>query len=202
MSEKMLFAYWLLSLSITIIPGADWAYIMSAGVKHRISPALSGMLLGYCTIILAVAAGVGALMASKPNLLLGLTIIGALYLFWLGINAFRQPHTINEQNENHLTLWTTWCLKGIAVSGLNPKVLLTFLALLPQFVNPHSDWSATTQILLLGLLHITNCALIYPLVGMGTGALLRQKPQLTCWVNRFSGLAMISVALGLFGQFV
>ncbi|MDG6894892.1 LysE family translocator [Volucribacter amazonae] len=202
MSEQMLFAYWLLSLSITIIPGADWAYIMSAGIKHRVSAALGGMLLGYCSIILAVAAGVGGLMASYPRLLLALTLVGAIYLFWLGINALRHPASLDEQTQSSLNKWTNWCLKGIAVSGLNPKVLLTFLALLPQFISLQSDWSASTQILLLGLLHITNCALIYPLVGLGTGALLRQKPQLTCWVSRFSGFAMISIAIGLFSQFI
>ncbi len=59
-----------------------------------------------------------------------------------------------------------WALKGFCVSGLNPKVFLLFLALLPQFTDPQSNWPVPLQILLLGLVHLCSSLVIYSLVAM------------------------------------
>lgn len=195
MSIEIMITYWLLAFSITLIPGADWAYIMSAGAQKRVLPAVSGIILGYALIILLVAIGIGELINHYPFLLMFITILGSIYLIGLGIKVLRYAQHINiAQNRivnNH------WYLKGMAVSGLNPKVLLTFLAILPQFVSLQQDWPLSLQMLGLGVLHISTCLFIYPLVGIGTGLLLQRKPYLSCWINRFSGIAMISIALGL-----
>lgn len=200
MALQTIFAYWLLSFSITIIPGADWAYLISAGAKHRVMAALTGMLIGYFIIILAVALGLGSIIAQYPWLLFSLTIIGAIYLAWLGIQAVYYAKKDSHAQQHSSIAWQSWCYKGIAVSGLNPKVLLTFIALLPQFVNLQLNWSLFEQIMLLGIVHMLNCAFIYPFVGVGTGLLLQRKPQYSYWLSRASGVAMISIAVGLFMQ--
>jgi threonine/homoserine/homoserine lactone efflux protein len=83
------------------------------------------------------------------------------------------------------------------VSGLNPKVFLLFLALLPQFTDPQSSWPVPVQILLLGLVHLCSSLVIYLLVGYGAKAVLSTRPEAAKWVGRLSGTAMILVALGL-----
>lgn len=61
LATNMLTAFWVLSISLVLVPGADWAYAISAGMRDRaIAPAIGGMLLGYLTITAVVAAGVGA----------------------------------------------------------------------------------------------------------------------------------------------
>ncbi len=88
-------------------------------------------------------------------------------------------------------------MKGFCVSGLNPKVFLLFLALLPQFTDPQSSWPVPLQILLLGLVHLCSSLVIYTLVGYGAKAVLSTRPGAAKLVGRVSGMAMITVALGL-----
>ena len=90
-----------------------------------------------------------------------------------------------------------WAFKGFCVSGLNPKVFLLFLALLPQFTDPQSSWPVPLQILLLGLVHLCSSLVIYSLVGYGAKAVLSTRPGAANLVGRVSGVAMIAVALGL-----
>jgi threonine/homoserine/homoserine lactone efflux protein len=82
---------------------------------------------------------------------------------------------------------------GLGVSGLNPKVFLLFLALLPQFVDADAGWPVATQILCLGLVHVASCAVIYTLVGTGARSVLRTRPAAARTVTRVSGAAMLVI---------
>ncbi|MBS0850550.1 LysE family transporter [Enterobacter sp. JGM127] len=92
MDFSLLVAFWIVSFSLVMTPGADWAYAISSGMRNRmLLPAVSGMLLGYVVITVVVAAGVGALVASVPVILTVLTYAGAAYLLWLGVGVLRNP---------------------------------------------------------------------------------------------------------------
>jgi threonine/homoserine/homoserine lactone efflux protein len=84
-------------------------------------------------------------------------------------------------------------LKGAGVSGLNPKALLLFLALLPQFTDVTYAWPMPVQIMVLGLVHTLSCAAVYSGVGVGARAVLRARPSVTPTVSRFSGAAMVTI---------
>jgi len=86
------------------------------------------------------------------------------------------------------------------VSGLNPKALLLCLALLPQFTRSTAAWPVAVQIGALGAIQIVNCALVYSLVGVGAGLVLRRRPRLARWIGRLSGVAMITIGLILLGE--
>lgn len=60
-----------------------------------------------------------------------------------------------------------------------------FLALLPQFIDTTASWSVTTQILAFGVVHIISCAIIYLMVGYGSEAILKTRPQAAQLVGRF-----------------
>jgi threonine/homoserine/homoserine lactone efflux protein len=65
-------AFWGVALLLIIVPGADWAFILSSGLRGRtVLPAVSGIVLGYAGVALVVAAGVGALVARSPAFLTG-----------------------------------------------------------------------------------------------------------------------------------
>ena len=67
---------------------------------------------------------------------------------------------------------------GLGISGLNPKVLLLFLALLPQLTDPEARWPLAAQIMALGLVHVASCALVYTAVAPGPGGCCRHDlPQ-------------------------
>lgn len=198
MAFNTLIAFWSISILFVITPGADWAYAISAGIRRRVLPAISGLLLGHFIATLVVAAGVGTLVASQPIALMVLTIIGSLYLLWMGISLSLHPATISSENNLNLDAnksgWN-WVFKGFGVSGLNPKVFLLFLALLPQFIHSSSSWSMTIQIISLGLIHILSCAIVYILVGFSAQVLLKTRPRAAQIVSQISGGLMVLIAL-------
>lgn len=204
MPISMFMAFWAVSILFVITPGADWAYAISAGMRGRVViPAVSGLLCGHLIATLIVAAGVGALIASIPTAMTVLTLGGAAYLFWLGINMIRFPSVPTADSTQETTSASRWALKGLCISGLNPKVFLLFLALLPQFTNPHASWSVPTQIVALGFLHIFSCGVVYLLVGFGSRAVLKTRPRAAYAVSRISGAVMILIAaLLLIEQFL
>lgn len=200
MELSTLAAFWVVSMSLVMTPGADWAYAISAGMRERaIIPAVAGMLLGYVVITLVVAAGVGALVASVPAVLTALTFLGAGYLLWLGVGVLMHPPVPSAGNEQSGD-WLGWIVKGFGTSGLNPKALLLFLALLPQFTSRAAAWPIPAQIAAMGLVQIVNCAAIYTLVGVGSKMVLKANPQAARIVSRISGAAMIAVGLLLVEQ--
>jgi len=190
-------AFWALSLSLVLTPGADWAYAISAGMKDRaIVPAVAGMLLGYVAVTTVVAAGVGAIVASVPSVLTGLTLIGAAYLLYLGLAVSRSP-PLPEAGQQQTGSWYQWLTRGFGISGINPKALLLFLAILPQFTSRLSTWPISAQIALLGVIHIINCAVIYTAVSATSRAVLRTRPRIARLVAQASGVAMITIAIVL-----
>jgi len=185
-------AFWAVSILFVVTPGADWAYAISAGMQQRTVPAVSGMLTGHLGATVIVAAGVGALVTGIPGALTILTIAGSLYLTWLGVTTLARPGIVHaEQGAAGSPL--RWWLKGFGVSGLNPKVFLLFLAVLPQFTDTTADWPLVAQIVALGLVHIASCAVVYLLVGYGADGLLRSRPIAARIVSRVSGIAMIAI---------
>ncbi|HGM5579896.1 TPA: LysE family translocator [Pseudomonas putida] len=198
MTLSVLAAFWAVSLLFVITPGADWAYAISAGMRGRwVMPAVAGMLSGHFMATLVVAAGVGSLIAGHPLALMLLTLAGCLYLLWLGGNLLLNPAAPQAGLEQAGESGSHWALRGFCVSGLNPKVFLLFLALLPQFTDPTSSWPLPLQILLLGLVHLCSSLVIYLMVGYGAKAVLRTRPQAAKRVGQVSGGVMIAIALGL-----
>jgi threonine/homoserine/homoserine lactone efflux protein len=84
-------------------------------------------------------------------------------------------------------------LKGFGVGGLNPKVFLLFLALLPQFTDPDGRWPVAAQILCLGMVHVASCAVVYTAVGVGGRVVLQARPAAARVVSRVSGAAMVGI---------
>ncbi|AIN59203.1 MULTISPECIES: LysE family translocator [Pseudomonas] len=198
MAMSVLTAFWAVSLLFVMTPGADWAYAISAGMRGRwVVPAVAGMLSGHLLVTLVVAAGVGSLIAGHPLALTLLTLAGCVYLLWLGGNLLLSPAVPEAGAAGGQDSGSRWAFKGLCVSGLNPKVFLLFLALLPQFTDPQSSWPLPLQILLLGLVHLGSSLVIYLMVGYGAKAVLRTRPAAAQAVGRLSGAVMILIAAGL-----
>lgn len=197
----MFAAFWAVSVLFVITPGADWAYAISAGIRgRRVLPAVAGMLIGHLIATLIVAAGVGSVIAGVPGVLSALTIAGAGYLLWLGVGMLRQPPEPLAGQEEDAGSPLKWALKGFCISGLNPKVFLLFLALLPQFTDVNAGWPLPLQMTALGLVHVFSCGVVYLLVGYGSGTMLRTRPRAAQNVSRISGGLMIIIAVLLLAE--
>jgi threonine/homoserine/homoserine lactone efflux protein len=189
-------AFWAVSLLFVITPGADWAYAIAAGLRHRtVLPAVSGMLAGHLAATAVVAAGVAALVAGTPLILTALTVVGAVYLVWLGVGALAHPSVPQSGAQQASGSWLRQAAKGLGISGLNPKVFLLFLALLPQFTDRDAAWPLAVQILALGLVHVASCAVVYTTVGAGARQVLRARPATARAVTRLSGAVMVVIGV-------
>ncbi|ELP0293675.1 LysE family translocator [Klebsiella michiganensis] len=194
MEMSFIASFWLVSFLLIITPGSDWAYTISAGINgRRVIPAVAGLMSGHLLATLIVVAGIGVLIADHPLALSTLTLLGAGYLMWLGIAILRHPPTPGAQ-QHSAGSWNRWALKGLCISGLNPKVFLLFLALLPQFTDPQGSWSLAQQMSALGGIHLVTCTLVYLIVGYCSRAILKTRPHVAYLISMLSGSIMILTA--------
>ncbi|MEV1294132.1 LysE family translocator [Pseudonocardia sp. NPDC049635] len=205
MAVQAIVSFWGLSLLLVLTPGADWAYVIGAGLAQRtVLPAVAGLLAGHLALTGAVAAGIAALVASSPATLTALTAVGAAYLIWLGSIGLARPAGAapGPGAGPGSGAWLRQAVKGAGTSGLNPKALLLFLTLLPRFTDPTGGWPVGGQILVLGAVHVACCGVVYLAVGTGARRLLSAHPGWTRTVSRISGAAMVAIGAGLLlGQF-
>ncbi len=179
---------------LIIVPGAGWAFTISAGLRgHSILAAVGGLVLGYAAMTVVVAAGVGSLVARSPAFLTGLTIAGGLYLMWHGARTLARPSAPAAPADARARTNRATLVKGIGVSGLNPKGLLVFLALLTQFTDPHAGWPLAVQLGVLGLTFTVSCAAFYLCLGSSAHKILHTRPVAARAITRFSGAAMIAI---------
>nr|BFE98899.1 hypothetical protein GCM10020241_05750 [Streptoalloteichus tenebrarius] len=136
----------------------------------------------------------GALVAGSPAVLTGLTLVGGVYLVWHGARTAAAPATPTAAEVAAETDWAV-LVRGVGVSGLNPKGLLIFLALLPQFTDPDGGWPIAGQIGVLGLVFVLTCAVFYLALGSFARLVLHARPTAARVVSRLSGVAMIVIGV-------
>lgn len=194
MDTTTLAAFLAVDLLLVFTPGADWAYAISAGLRDRsVVPAVTGLIAGYAGYTLLAVAGLVVIVASSPTLLTALTVAGAGYLVWLGCSVLRQPATLTASERTMDSSRLQIMLKGIGISGLNPKALLLYFSLFPQFIHPATGWPVAVQTGLLGTLHMTACAVVYFGVGILARTVLKTRPAAARAVTRVSGAMMIVI---------
>lgn len=91
-------------------------------------------------------------------------------------------------------------VRGIGVSGLNPKGLLLFLAVLPQFTNPSRGWPLAAQLATLGLVFTLTCGAFYLCLGSAAERILRTRPGAARVLTRVSGAAMAVIGALLLAE--
>ncbi|MFF6914907.1 LysE family transporter [Streptomyces sp. NPDC012466] len=197
MDTTTLAAFLAVDLLLIFTPGADWAYAITAGLRDRsVVPAVAGLVAGYAGYTLLAVAGLVVIVASSGTLLTALTVAGSGYLVWLGWGVLRQPATLTATGAELGAGGSSRVrvmLKGAGTSGLNPKALLLYFSLFPQFIDPAGAWPVAGQTGLLGSLHMTACAVVYLTVGVLARTVLRTRPSAARAVTRASGALMIVI---------
>ena len=129
--------------SITVLPlictpGPDILYVASQGLsagRRGSFRAVLGILLGYSAHAVLSAIGVAAIVAASPTLFLLLKWLGVAYLGFLALQMLRSACTVKKALRIEKVESAT-LLRGFFTSFLNPKGLLMYIALLPQFISP------------------------------------------------------------------
>ncbi|CAL9476109.1 LysE family translocator [Streptomyces sp. enrichment culture] len=202
METGALISFLAIDLLLVCVPGADWAYAIAAGLRGRsVAAAVSGLVAGYALHTALAAAGLAVLVAGSPVLLTALTVAGACYLVWLGWGVLRRPGVPGADEEAVRGGSAGVFLRGATISGLNPKGLLLYLSVLPQFLTTDGHHlPVPVQTATLGLLHMACCAAVYLTVGAAARAVLRARPAAARAVTRTSGAAMLGIGAFLLVQ--
>jgi threonine/homoserine/homoserine lactone efflux protein len=204
MNPQLFLAFVIVAVTLACTPGVDWAYSIAAGLRQRsFLPAVAGLGSGYVLHTALLVAGLAAVLTGVPGLLGWLTIAGAAYLLWLGVSTMRSWRGASfsaddavGQSRNQLRTF----LQGMGTSGINPKGLLFFLALVPQFVSPEASLPVPVQSGVLGLTFVLFAGIIYTVVALGSRKLLQSRPSAARVVTLASGIIMVGLGAVLLGE--
>lgn len=196
--------YWgfvVAAILLNITPGADTIYILTRsiaeGKKSGIMSVL-GILSGIFVHILAVSLGLAQIIAHSPALFETIKYAGAVYLIYLGIRSWQTRFEIKNEKCSSLPLKKIY-LQGVITNLLNPKVVLFFLALLPQFVSVNTE-NTFLPFLLLGLTFLTTNSIWCTLLILGSvpfGNLLRRNIYFGQIMNKICGTVFIGLGVKL-----
>jgi threonine/homoserine/homoserine lactone efflux protein len=204
LTPEQFFGFLSASLLITMSPGPDNLMVLSIGASkgRRLGMAFGlGCGLGCLSHTLLAALGISALIAASPLAFTALKIAGGAYLIYLGGQALRSTGRMATPQDDGVVATSVWRLfgKGLFANAINPKVVMFFLAFLPQFVvNARGD--APWQIAQLGLIFTLQAALLFGLLGYfagHVGAWLNRHASAGLWLDRIAGAVFVGLGLKL-----
>lgn len=198
-------AYIVLAAALAFSPGPDTMFVVASGMRHKAKGAVASALgIGAGSFFHAIfaAAGVSAVIAASPVAFETMKIAGALYLAWLGVQAIRAflrdggaaalARNIGEVSAGRVFL------RGFLTNILNPKVIVFYLALLPQFVSVPLG-HVGLQVFLLGCIHnaigLTFLLAVGLAAGKASGWLARTRAGR--WLDAVAGVFFIGLAARL-----
>lgn len=166
-------------LGLALMPGPNVVFLVTTSLTRGPRTAWRSALgVETATLLFAVAtaAGLGVIIATSAVLFQLLKWVGVGYLVWLGIRSLRLRPDAEEQPAAAQESWRRAYARGFVLGVANPKVILFFLAFLPQFVDPSRPvWP---QLLALGVMFTAIgllCDVFYCLAAGGAGRLMGSR---------------------------
>ena len=190
------------SFLLWITPGTDTMYILARSISQGRQAGLIsalGISSGILVHTIFAAFGLSAILATSAWAFATIKFAGAAYLIYMGIQAWlRKSKSLATPEINSMGPWQTY-RQGIVTNVLNPKVAIFFLAFLPQFVDPTSDFGAL-PFLLLGVLFVTGgtvwCLILAGFAAVATST-VRGNEKISAWLERVTGGVYIALGLNL-----
>ena len=173
------------------------AHGMRYGARGTI-PTIAGDLSANTLQMLAASLGLGAIVTGSASAFSAIKWAGVAYLAWMGVNHLRHANDPLKQatDEPQRSMWLRYS-HGFVTSASNPKAIVFFAALFPQFVDPSTAAAPiAVQFLVLGLVFLVIDGLSVFLYAASAGRLskwLLQKER-AALQRRFTGFALISAA--------
>ncbi|TDD80310.1 LysE family translocator [Actinomadura rubrisoli] len=168
-------------MTLVAIPGPNHLYIttrsVAEGRRAGIASAL-GVETGTLVHVATASAGLSAVVAASATAFGILRYAGAAYLVYLAYRTLRARGGDEEETRLRPQPLHRVYLDGVLVNVLNPKVVLFFLAFLPQFVDQAAG-AVPLQIAVMGLVLTligVVCDMVYALAAGSIGAWLRARP--------------------------
>ncbi|MFC8719293.1 LysE family translocator [Kitasatospora sp. NPDC057198] len=184
-------------------PGPDWLYIVARGLgqgRRAALTAVTGVCAGYAVHTLLSAAGLAAALRAVPALLPALRLAGAGYLVLLAAGmllALRRGGTGPAVAAAGPQPARTVLRQSLLTALLNPKGLLLYLSLVPQFVTPDGALPVGAQVAALGAVNVLCCAAVYSAVALGAarlGGRIGTTPRAARRLSAVSAVLLLAVA--------
>ena len=201
MSLELLFVFAITEFSLSLTPGPAVFLVVSQGMRTGFKPSLKGTLgiLSGNTIYFALSAfGLGALLMASATLFQIIKYLGAAYLVVMGIRMMMSKGETFVGNESATMPQPSLQLfsQGLLTQLSNPKAIVFFTALLPQFVTPGE--SVFEQFMVLGLVSIAvefPVLAVYGWVAERGGRLIPER--YISLPNRIAGVFLVGAGVGL-----
>lgn len=198
-------AYVIVAIALALAPGPDVLFVLASGLRHKARGAIAaafGVGAGSFLHAIAAAVGVSAIVASSALAFDLLRFAGALYLAYLGLLAlrswYRQRQCTEEKPSIEAATIGQVFRSGLVTNVLNPKVIVFYLALLPQFVAIELG-QVGLQMFLLGCIHNVIGVVFLIVVGFTAG---RASEWLATtgfqrWMDGVAGVFFVALAMRL-----
>ncbi|HEY6528720.1 MAG TPA: LysE family translocator [Cellvibrionaceae bacterium] len=141
----------LITSAVSLSPGPVMLLCLALGSRlpiRRVSAAMLGASLGNIVLMLLSALGLGSLITVWPTAFSLVAVVGAIYLFYLGIQLWRAPWVDFSQTlEPRLDNYGQLLQRGFIVAASNPKGIVYFGALIPPFLQHSAHYTLTALLL-------------------------------------------------------
>lgn len=201
-SADRLLAFAAMSFLLILIPGPSVLFVIGRALAHGRRAALTtvvGNTLGACVLVAAVALGLGSVVERSLVIFTVLKLGGAAYLVYLGVKAWRDRTLMQasfaDAEVAHGGLRTFW--EGFTVGVSNPKTIVFFAAVLPQFVD-RGQGHVAVQMLMLGLVFNAIAVVsdsIWGLVASTARDWFARSPRRLSLVGGVGGLTLIGLGV-------
>ncbi|MDX2225926.1 MAG: LysE family translocator [Verrucomicrobiae bacterium] len=203
MSTHILFLYLATWTLLALTPGPVVMCAMTQATRYGFRKALigiAGIQMGHCALFVCVAFGLAALLATSSTAFTVIRIIGALYLFCLGVRiiavTFRTHRA--EKTAASAPARRSLFLEGFAIQVTNPEQLLFMSAFLPQFIQPEHSLLVQLSVLLALTIVVDVMVLsAYSYCAM-RGSQSFRASGVTVWMERVFGTVLICFGIRLF----
>ncbi|MDE7370559.1 MAG: LysE family translocator [Desulfovibrio sp.] len=193
---------------LVMLPGPDFALVSRVALLEGAGAgraAACGVALGITVHTACAIAGISAVIAASATLFQILKYAGAAYLFWMGVQALRQKTrpVAHEGDEGAVAPFQKQgslaraFRQGFLTNALNPKAILYFLTLMPQFMSPVAP--AEPQLLEMGAITALECLVWYLFLAQILGRVRRvfAAPRFQRWLHRVTGAIFLGFGLRL-----
>ena len=191
--------YVLTVLALMSTPGPSQLLMLTNSGVHGFRRSLAtaaGDLSANALQMLAAGLGLAAIIAASATALTVIKWAGVAYLIWLGVRMIRRAKpdgSIGQGQRKQASLKTLW-LQGFLTSAANPKAVVFFAALFPQFITV--DVPFWPQFLILSATYIVMDGIFLSAYGLGSSWIAKQfKVSARVWIERVGGGFMIGAAL-------
>ncbi|GAA1849514.1 LysE family translocator [Pseudonocardia ailaonensis] len=202
-STGAIVAFLAAALVLVVIPGPSVLFIVGRALAYGRRAALTsvaGNTTGVAVLVVLVATGLGAIAAASATVFTVIKLGGAAYLVWLGVQAFRhRGDLVAALGEPGAPADRRVFLQGVVVGFTNPKPLVFFVAVLPQFVGENAP-NPGLQLLVFGLLFCLTGAVLDSTWGLVAGTArdwFATSPARLRRLGGAGGLVLIGMGVGL-----